>query len=145
MRYSNCMDKRIRQKINLIYRNMKYRCYTKSCANYKNYGAKGIIICDEWRNNFEPFYIWSANNGYQEGLQIDRIENTGNYSPTNCRWVTAKINLQNRSNCQINQSIADKMREIYNSGECTNQTDIARMFNVSRQLVHLVVRNKRWI
>lgn len=76
------------------WRTMKYRCYQKTHPNYKNYGARGITICDEWRNSFENFL---ADMGEKpKGYQIDRVDNNGNYEPSNCRWVTPKENSNNR-------------------------------------------------
>ncbi|NOR27610.1 MAG: hypothetical protein GQ540_03665 [Lutibacter sp.] len=63
---------------------------------YKDYGGKGISICDEWRNDFKCFYDWSIDNGYKEKLCIDRRNNNGNYEPSNCRFVTYSKNNQNR-------------------------------------------------
>jgi len=60
-----------------------------------NYGGRGIKICDEW-DSYEAFRDWSLANGYEEGLSIDRIDNDGNYEPSNCRWVDAKTQGNNR-------------------------------------------------
>jgi hypothetical protein len=70
---------------------MKKRCYRKSCKDYKNYGAKGVIICEEWlnkENGFFNFEKWCLDNGYKDTLTIDRINPKGNYEPKNCRFVT---------------------------------------------------------
>ena len=58
-------------------------------------------MCDEWKNDFLKFYNWSMNNGYKDNLTIDRINNDGNYEPSNCRWVTPKEQLNNRRNFLI--------------------------------------------
>jgi hypothetical protein len=65
---------------------MKKRCYSTKFREYKNYGGKGIIVCDEWKNNFEAFRNWALNNGYSDTLSIDRIDNNKNYEPDNCKW-----------------------------------------------------------
>jgi len=85
-----------RTKIYQVYRDMKARCYNPNCKPYKNYGGRGIKICNEWKNNFKIFYDWAINNGYQDNLTIDRIDVNGNYEPSNCRWVNKYIQSRNR-------------------------------------------------
>lgn len=82
-------------KLYFVYNSMKDRCKNKNTKNYKNYGGRGIRVCDEWNNSYEFFLKWALSNGYREGLQLDRIDNNGNYSPENCRWVSCKQNLNN--------------------------------------------------
>ena len=81
-----------------IYKDMKTRTTNKNCPEYKNYGGRGIKICDEWLSDFRKFYYWSINNGYKDELTIDRIDVNGNYEPSNCRWTTQKVQQNNRTN-----------------------------------------------
>lgn len=66
---------------------MKDRCYNQNERSYVNYGARGIYVCDEWKNDFQAFYTWSMENGFDESLSLDRIDNDAPYAPWNCRWV----------------------------------------------------------
>lgn len=75
---------------------IKGRCFTPTDAAYQNYGGRGITMCEEWRNDFTSFRDWAQSHGYREDLTIDRINNNGNYEPSNCRWVSQKIQNRNR-------------------------------------------------
>ncbi len=92
---------KIRKSVYSTYRSMLGRCYRHSCGSYKNYGGRGIRVCAEWLSSFESFYFWSLANGFSIGLQIDRINNSGDYTPDNCRWVTRKENNNNRRNNRL--------------------------------------------
>ena len=85
------------QRIYNTYRAMKERCYNKHNIEYKNYGARGITVCDAWLKDFNAFYSWAMENGYADGLTIDRINNEGNYEPTNCQWITRSENSRKRN------------------------------------------------
>lgn len=78
-----------------VWANMKDRCYNIKCKYYPNYGSRGITICDRWKDSFENFYN-DVVEGYEEGLQLDRIDNDGNYEPNNVRWVKSQQNSMNR-------------------------------------------------
>lgn len=77
---------------------MKSRCYNPNNNDYKNYGGRGIQVCDEWRYSLQYFHDWCMSNGWQKGLQIDRIDVNGDYEPSNCRFVTNKVNANNKRN-----------------------------------------------
>lgn len=98
-------------KLFSVYQGMQSRCNNIKNNMYKHYGGRGISVCDEWsgENGFINFYNWSMSNGYKEGLQIDRINNEGNYCPKNCRWVTCRENLMNKSNTLFYEYKGEKM------------------------------------
>lgn len=86
-------------KLKAVYKSMVHRCHGGGMPAYEwsRYGGRGITVCDEWRSNRQTFIDWALSAGYQPGLQLDRINNDGNYEPSNCRFVTAKENSANRS------------------------------------------------
>lgn len=77
---------------------MKNRCSNQKSKNYKKYGAKGIKVCDEWNKSYWNFREWALQNGYKDGLTIDRIDNTLGYGPDNCRWCTYLEQNNNKTN-----------------------------------------------
>lgn len=78
-----------------IWQSMKDRCYNQNNIRYKNYGGRGVVVCDRWVNSFKNFY---CDMGNSNGLSIDRIDVYGNYEPSNCRWANAKTQSRNRTN-----------------------------------------------
>ena len=78
-----------------IWSTLKDRILNPKHKSYKDYGGRGITICDEWLD-VQNFYDWAMSNGYSDELSIDRIDNNGNYCPENCRWTTQTIQKRNQ-------------------------------------------------
>ncbi len=74
---------------------MKARCFNPNHRAFQYYGDRGITVCDEWKDDFQAFYDWALSHGYSDELTIDRIDANGNYEPSNCRWVTFKVQENN--------------------------------------------------
>ncbi|QAT48560.1 hypothetical protein EQM14_01505 [Caproiciproducens sp. NJN-50] len=85
-----------RTRLWTIWCGMKSRCYYPKNIAYKDYGGRGIKVCDEWLHDFLSFFKWSMKNGYAENLTIDRINYDGNYAPSNCKWSTYEEQENNR-------------------------------------------------
>ena len=76
---------------------MIYRCTNPKSKSYEDYGGRCISVCEEWLN-YDNFYEWAMANGYDDTLTIDRIDVNGNYEPSNCRWVSMKVQNRNKRN-----------------------------------------------
>ena len=87
-------------RIYRIWKAMRNRCLNVNNKNYKQYGGRGINICDEWLDDdgFLNFYEWSMKHGYADNLTIDRIDVNGDYTPNNCRWITQHEQTRNKRN-----------------------------------------------
>jgi hypothetical protein len=85
-------------KLFLVWQGMRNRCNNPKVENYCDYGGRGIKVCDKWQHSSYSFIRWAIDNGYKEGLQLDRIDVNGNYEPSNCRFITPRENAQNKRN-----------------------------------------------
>ena len=125
------------------WRGIKLRCLNPKHPQFKDYGGRGVTICDEWLK-FIPFRDWALNNGYKEGLEINRIWNDGNYEPSNCDFVTSAENCRNRRGQKIkNIEMANEIRDLYKTGNYT-QKELGEKYNVHQTVISLIISNKIW-
>jgi hypothetical protein len=111
------------------------RCYNENIEAYKHYGGRGIIMCDEWRNDPKKFVEWGLENGWSSGLEIDRIENDGIYEPSNCRFVTPAVNGMNKRNtCKFElNGIFYDIHQLYNMS-----------VGVPREIIRQRINRDKW-
>jgi hypothetical protein len=128
--------------ISHVYESMMYRCYKDWCHNYKNYGARGIRVCSEWRKDRTKFFKWAFSTGYARGLFLDRIDNDGHYSPENCRWVTPLKSARNRRSTKLNEADAAVIYDLAHRG--VSQLVVGALYGVTFQTVSDIKRGRRW-
>ena len=117
-----------------VWRGMINRCKYPGTKNYDRYGGRGIRVWEEWENSFDLFSKWAIQNGYSEKLTIDRIDNDGNYTPQNCRWVSWKVQARNRSN--------NHLLEL--NGVNKPLTEWAEQYNIDYAIVRERINNLGW-
>lgn len=120
-----------KSKIYGVWCSLKNRCLVETATPYKNYGGRGIKVCNDWINSFLSFYKWAIQNGYKDGLTIDRIDVNGDYCPENCRWITNKEQQRNKRNNHL----------VYYRGETHCIAEWAEILGVSYD--HIRYRVKR--
>ena len=113
---------------------MKNRCNNPNHPRFKDYGGRGITVCDDWKNDVKSFYDWSMSHGYADNLTIDRIDNDGNYEPSNCRWVTQLVQVNNSRHNHI----------ITYNGETHSMSDWARILGTSFHLLSNRINRYGW-
>ena len=91
-------------KLYNVYNFMKARCYNESVTQFKDYGGRGIKVCDRWLNNFNSFYVWAITSGYSEGLTLDRVDVNKDYEPDNCRFTSRSTQSQNTREIRISNT-----------------------------------------
>lgn len=116
-------------KLYSVWGTMKDRCYSENSPQYKDYGGRGIRICDEWRYDFLAFHKWAHENGYREGLTIERKNVDGNYCPENCCWIPRAEQSRNRTNCHYitykgeTKTLSEWSRELGIDRECVRNQE----------------------
>lgn len=129
-------------RLRRIYSGMIQRCYNKNSSAYENYGGRGIAICTEWLNSREKFIEWSLSNGYKNNLSIDRIDVNGNYKPSNCRWATNKVQLENRRpSSEWRKRKPRKLKTLTIDGETKPIREWYLFYNTSEPAVRYRMKN----
>lgn len=129
-------------KIYIKWQSMKRRCLHPKSSDFKHYGGRGIELCSEWRT-FEGFMKWDKFPEWKPGLEIDRIDNDGNYEPSNCRWVSRAENTQNTRRNVLNREMARLIKRLHESGQMSYSA-IAKTLSVSKEVVASVASQKTW-
>lgn len=114
------------------WKTMIHRCENPKRESYERYGGRGITVCNEWHDP-NRFLDWAVDNGYKPGLQIDRIDNNGPYSPDNCRWATPKENSRNRRNT----------KELTVGGDTKCVSAWAELLSISPYTIHCWYKKSR--
>lgn len=122
-----------RTRLYKIWANMKTRCNNPRSPRYADYGGRGIFICDEWQL-FGSFQSWAMANGYRDDLTIDRIDNNKGYCPENCRWVTQKVQCNNKRNNNL----------LTYNGETLTISEWAQRLNVNYFSLHDRITKLGW-
>ena len=123
---ANTVHGKSKSRLYRTFNHMKGRCYRKNDSHYKNYGGRGITICNTWLENFVNFYNWAIENGYEEHLTIERIDVNGNYEPANCKWIKSIEQASNTTRSNF----------IYYKEEKYTISQISRKFNIKRKTLY---------
>lgn len=143
-RYDSCgcgfYTPNISRRLQRIHNAMMARCYRKTQVHYDRYGGRGIITCEEWKDS-KKFYQWAINNGYEEYLTIDRIDNEKGYSPENCRWATQVQQGRNRKNNVVTEEIA---RQIQAEPWRASLDELCKKYGLKRSTIKVIKYKQVW-
>lgn len=117
-----------------IWCGMVNRCFNPGNKSYKDYGGRGITVCDEWKNDFQAFHNWAITHGYSDELTLDRKDTNGNYEPSNCRWITNQEQQSNRRSCHL----------ITYNGETHTLKDWAKIIGIPRSTLSNRINKYKW-
>lgn len=137
-----CINKKHGQRHTRLYKvwcSIKTRCFNKNDKSFQKYGAKGITMCKEWKEDFKSFYNWAMVNGYDKDAEymqctIDRINNKGNYQPDNCRWVNLITQANNKTSNHL----------IKYQGEVKTIAEWCRELHLNYDLVQQRITRYKW-
>lgn len=123
------------------WRHMRERCMDTNHKHYDRYGGRGVTVCDSWANSFMSFYE-DMGDMPRNGMQIDRINNDGNYEPSNCRWATPKENARNTSSVVLNKYIISVAKDLRKNG--FRYSNIGYILNVNKTTIREAITGKTW-
>lgn len=133
-----------RSRLFKIWRCIKWRCGLTSSRHeaHDRYAGRGIEMCGAWAASWWVFRDWALANGYDDGLEIDRVDNDKGYEPSNCRWVTRTENARNRRSAKLRFDLVVQIKQRLTSGELASA--IAADFGVSYSMIKQIRREKTW-
>lgn len=143
IREATCTHALTKTPLYRIWTGIKSRCYNTKVKSYKDYGGRGIAMCDEWKNDFKAFHDWCMANGWKKELQIDREKNSGNYEPSNCRFVKQVINNRNRDFCVMNPTRV-MVAKLLHFKHGLNYSEISRLYFVAAHTIRNAITGKTW-
>jgi hypothetical protein len=126
-----------------VYSSMMTRCYNPNRSAFKYYGGRGIAVCKQWRHKPEAFIEWAMQNGWKPGLTIERKNNDGNYTPSNCVWATIRQQNRNSRNAKLTANDVKYIKTLLANGQL--QRDIGHAFGVSQQTVSAIKHGESWL
>jgi predicted DNA-binding protein (UPF0251 family) len=122
---------------------MKNKCYNPNNKWFKDYGGKGIGVCDEWRESFEPFRRWALANGYRESLRLSRKDLYLDFTPENCCFAKTIVTIEKRTTSKLNRQKAQEIRRLYDEG-ALSQEQLAQKYGVTPSTISRVICGKAW-
>jgi hypothetical protein len=129
------------KRVYKIYRGMLNRCFLVTSSSYKDYGERGISVCDRWRESFSSF-LEDMGECPSPTHQLDRIDNNKGYSAENCVWATPAENSRHKRNTKLNKEIVKTIRDLVSTG--LTATQIGKKLNVNVNTCQSVIKNRSW-
>ena len=134
-----------KQPLYSVWAGIKSRCNNKNAPGYKYYGKRGIKVCKEWLSDSKAFIKWGEANGYKKGLQINRIDNDGNYTPGNCNFVTPGENFRNNRQTKLTWKDVGEIRCARIAFPDIKTREIAGFYNCGTDAITAIIHNRCWV
>lgn len=130
-------------RLHIIWSKMKARCKRPHGKDAKYYFDKGVVVCDEWQNDFMAFANWALSHGYSSDLVLDRKKGTEGYTPKNCQWVSTAQNNRNKCSTKLTKEKVLKLRDEYSCGGITQRV-LANKYGISTSHICSVLKGRYW-